>query len=179
MEHHVFEDWLFTEDPLSPQEQEALREHLSECESCRTLSTAWHNVEAGLRVAEIIAPAAGFTSRWQARLEADSQRMQRKQSLAILGLSMAGAALLLGSLLIVLWPVLQSPQVLFWTWVYRMMGLYTTLGTIQEFTSVLLQTMFGVIPLIWWVIIAGILSELGVLWVVSLRWLTNPQRGSK
>ena len=117
--------------------------------------------------------------RWQGRLEADSQRMQRKQSLAILGLSMAGAALLLGSLLIVLWPVLQSPQVLFWTWVYRLMGLYTTLGTIQEFTSVLLQTMFGVIPLIWWVIIAGILSELGVLWVVSLRWLTNPQRGSK
>ena len=179
MEHRVFEDWLFTEDPLSPQEQEALREHLSECESCRTLSKAWQNVEAELRVAEITPPAAGFTARWQARLEADAQRMQRKQSLAILGLSMGGAALLLGSLLVLLWPVLQSPQVLFWTWIYRLMGLYTTLGTVQEFTSVLLRTMFGVIPLIWWVIIAGILSELGVLWVVSLRWLTNPQRGSK
>jgi len=105
--------------------------------------------------------------------------MQRKQSLAILGLSMAGAALLLGSLLVVLWPVLQSPQVLFWTWVYRLMGLYATLGTVQEFASVLLRTIFGVIPWIWWVIIAGILSELGVLWVVSFRWLTNPQRGSK
>jgi predicted anti-sigma-YlaC factor YlaD len=179
MKHHVFEDWLFNEDPLSPQEQEALREHLGECESCRTLSAAWSNVETKLREAEIIAPAAGFTNRWQARFQADRQRRQRKQSLTILGFSMAGAALLLGSLLVVLWPVLQSPQVLFWTWVYRLMELYTTLGTIQEFVTVLLQTMFGIIPLIWWVILAGILSELGVLWVVSLRWLTNPQRGTK
>ena len=51
MKHHVFEDWLFNQDPLSPQEQEALREHLSECESCRTLSAAWHNVEVKLKEA--------------------------------------------------------------------------------------------------------------------------------
>ncbi len=179
MKHQVFEEWLFTEDPLSPQEQEALQDHLRECESCSLLSTAWHSVEMELQQAEFVLPVAGFTSRWQARLEADLKREQRKQSLAILGFSMAGAALLLGSLLVVLWPVLQSPQVFFWTWVYRLMSYYETLGTIQEFTSVVLQTMFGIIPPIWWVIFMGILSELGVLWVVSLRWLTNPQRGLK
>jgi hypothetical protein len=46
----------------------------------------------------------------------------------------------------------------------------------RDFFSAAFRAATGVVPVVWWVLFAGLLCELGVLWVVSFRLLTNPRR---
>lgn len=176
MFHQPYEDWLFSEEPLTSQETAALQDHLQSCESCRLFSAAWRKVECELQMAPLLAPDPGFTSRWQARLESERQRMQLRQSLILLGFSIGGAALLLGSLGVLAWPLLKAPEIIFWALIQRIWELFSIAVTAQDTFSALLRTVPGVVSWVWWFIFAGCLCELGVLWIVSLRLLTNPRR---
>ncbi len=40
----------------------------------------------------------------------------------------------------------------------------------------LLRTATIAVPIAWLIVLAGLISELGVLWIVSFRLLTNPRR---
>jgi hypothetical protein len=84
--------------------------------------------------------------------------------------------LLLGILLFLVWPWMRSPNVFLWTGLYRLFTLYAYADAARDFISTLFQTAAGVVPLTWLVIFVGLLSELGVLWIVSYRVLTNPRR---
>jgi hypothetical protein len=179
MNHQPFKDWLIadpTEEPLTPEQRTALQGHLQGCESCRLLSTAWQAAESRLKQAPTLAPEPGFASRWHRRLQADRQRLHRRQSLALLSFSLAGAALLLGSLAILAYPLLESPSLLFWTWLYRLMTMISYAGTAQDIFAGIFNTATVKLSWIWWVITAGVLTELAVLWIVSYRLLTNPRR---
>lgn len=181
MNHQPFEDWLL-DDPdqlgrsLDAQETASLRAHLETCESCRRLSLAWREVESELKVAPILAPAAGFSSRFQDRLEAEQRLLHKRQSLLVLYFLIGGAALLFGSLLILALPFIQTPNVLLWTFIYRLIGIVSIAEAAQDVLRVLFQAITGVISPVGWAILIGLMCELGVLWVVSLRWLTNPRR---
>jgi hypothetical protein len=184
MNHQPFEDWLFgdrdrSENPLNPQEKAALQEHLENCAACRSLAEAWQTAESHLRSAETVAPQPGFTLRWHKRFEADRQRLQRRQSLAMLGFSIAAMVTLIGSLAILSWPVLQSPSLLLWTWFYRFLAVVSIFGTAQDFLLSILHTASGTISPVLWVLIAGFLSEIAVLWVVIFRLLTLPRSTTK
>jgi anti-sigma factor RsiW len=179
MNHQQFEEWLFADQTLTPQEEAVLQEHLAGCESCRLLAASWREVERDLRKAPVEAPALGFTLRWQVRLEGQQRRLHRRQSVVLLGYSIAGVFLLLGSLLILLWPQLQSPEALFYTWLYQIASLVAYFSFAGVVLSSIFRTATNIVPLVWWILIAGILCELGVLWVVSVRMLTNPRRISK
>ncbi|HEX9028499.1 MAG TPA: hypothetical protein VF823_04930, partial [Anaerolineales bacterium] len=87
-----------------------------------------------------------------------------------------GAALLFGSLLILALPFIQTPNVLLWTFIYRLIGIVSIADAAQDVLRVLFQAITGVISPVGWAILIGLMCELGVLWVVSLRWLTNPRR---
>lgn len=180
MNHEPFEDWLL-EDPdqlgqsLDAHETASLSAHLETCESCRQLALALREVESELRVAPVLAPAAGFSSRFQVRLEAEQRRLHKRQSLAVLYFLIGGATLLFGSLLILALPLIQTPNVLVWTFLYRLIGIVSLVEAAQGVLRVLFQTITGVISPAGWVILAGVMSELGVLWVVSLRLLTHPR----
>lgn len=176
MNHQFIEEWLFADEPLTQQEKAQLQEHLSTCAACRQLASAWSDVEGSLHRAAVESPAPGFASRWQARLEADRLRLHRRQSLAILAFSLGGAVLLLASLLIVLWPMLNTPDVLLWVWLSRLLGLISLLEDIEQSVGALFHSASVAIPPLVWVLIAGLLTELAVLWVVSFRLLTNPRR---
>ena len=128
MNHRQYEEWMFAdleqpEDNLTNQDNAALQVHLQDCESCRQLAVSWKEVDVQLRVASIVAPVAGFTQRWQVRLQVETRRKERRQTLALLGFSIAGAVVLIGSLLIMAWPMLRSPNVYFWTWLYQTLTL--------------------------------------------------------
>jgi hypothetical protein len=176
MTHETFETLLFSDAPLSPEDQQSLQAHLQTCESCRHLAAAWQAVEADLRTAPLLEPQPGFSKRWLERLEMDRQRLRRRQALAALQFYIAGAFLLLGSLLILYWPALQSPGTLILNWVSHLMLLVYFAGSTTDLLSSIVFAAVRQIPLLWWVLLAGIASELGVLWVVSLRLLTNPRR---
>lgn len=179
MNHQQFEEWLFADQTLTPQEEAVLQEHLADCESCRLLAASWREVERDLRKAPVEAPVPGFTLRWQVRLEGQQRRLHRRQSVVLLGYSIAGVVLLLGSLVILLWPQLQSPEALLYTWLYQVASLVAYFSFAGVVLSSIFRTATNIVPLVWWILIAGILCELGVLWVVSVRMLTNPRRISK
>jgi hypothetical protein len=187
MNHRLYEDWLFAHfDPagndLSAQQVEELESHLKECVSCQQLADSWRQVEAvlspavELRRPVMAEPAAGFTLRWQARLDAERARLHRRQALAVLAFYLSAAGLVFGSLLALAWPWLGSPQVLFWSWFYRLYTMLSYAGEVQEVLRPVLQAATGAIPFTGWVFLVGILCELGVLWIVSFRLITNPRR---
>jgi hypothetical protein len=185
MNHQLYQDWLFeTHDQssekdaesLTPQQEADLRAHLQSCQECGKLADSWREVEGQLRRTPEAAPEPGFTARWQARLEVDRLRLHRRQTLATLGFSVAGAFLLIGSLLVLGLPWLKAPSLLWWSWIYQLITMFTYADSVREALTALFRTTSGAVPLAGWVFFAGLLSELGVLWVVSYRLLTNPRR---
>ena len=181
MNHQPYLDWLFAGDepndePLTQPQHTALQDHLQSCEACRSLFDAWHKTEAHLQEMTMAAPQPGFTSRWQGRLEAERIRAHRRQIRAMLVFCVGGALLLFTALVILILPWVHSPNLLVWTWLYQVFTIYSFVELAQDLLAGLLQTATGVISITWLVILLGLLSELGVLWIVSFRLLTNPRR---
>lgn len=181
MNHKTFEDWLFLnlepqDGELTSEQSAALEEHLKNCESCRNLSISWRQVEHTLSQKSLVSPEAGFTARWVERQELEQKKIQRRQSLAVLGFLFAGGAALFGSLIIIALPWLGKPEVLFWSWIYRLTTLVTIFDPLHEVLSLLLRGTQASLSPIWLVFAAGILSEIAVLWLVLYRVLTNPRR---
>lgn len=179
MKHQLFEEWIFSEEPLNTEQATALQEHLQSCAACRSLAAAWQEVEYELSAVPMIGPEPGFTTRWEARLMAQQARLLRRQSLAVLGFSVAGAVLLLGSLAFLVLPTIESPFILVWAWVSRLLTAFTYIEAVPQILNVVFETtatVTGAIPLIGWVLLAGLISEALVLWLVTVRWLTGSRR---
>jgi hypothetical protein len=179
MNHHYFEDLLFTEQPLTPQDNAALQEHVRDCESCQMLANAWQEVESQLHRSAILEPSSGFTDRWQMRLAVDSQRVQRKQSMLLLGFSIGGATVLLASLAVLLLPLADSPLVFVAAWLSRLAEMIGLIYNTGDVIGKLFETFGGSISLIWVIFGTGLVSLLAVLWLVSYRVLSAPRRAIK
>lgn len=194
MTHQQYEEWLFAdydqraalqgtgqdaEASLTPGQQAQLQEHLRECSECRMLAEAWQVVDLRLREAPMLEPQAGFAQRWEARLQADRQMLQMRQTLAVLGFGAFGVLTLLASLVMLTLPLIQSPKALVWAGVYRVITLFSYLELAQDVFLPFFQAATGAVPAYWWLIFAGLLTQLAVLWVVSYRLLTNPWRISR
>ena len=179
MNHHYFEDLLFTEQPLSPRDNAALQEHLRGCESCQMIANAWQEVESQLHRSAMLEPAPGFTGRWQMRLAIDSLRIQRRQSMLLLGFSIGGATLLLASLAVLLLPLAGSPLVFVAAWLSRLAEMISLLNNTGDVVSKLFETFSGSVSLIWVIFGTGLVSLLAVLWLVSYRVLSAPRREIK
>lgn len=181
MTHQPFEEWIFSDSPdhkLSPRETAALQNHLYDCQSCRILSDAWNELEQELVPTPMSAPQPGFTDRWQARLLVDRQKSHRRQTLILLGFSVIGALVLLGFMLSIALPWIQTPGLFFWTWMYQFIKLFSIVGLATDVIGTLSNSIVNLIPVYGWIILAGLLSELAVVWVVSYRVLSNSRRVS-
>ena len=181
MNHQPFRDWLFTgdetgEDVLVPQQRTELLEHLQGCETCRSILDAWPMVENHLNRQVMVEPEPGFTSRWEARLETERRTIHRRQTGLVFLFSVGGAVVLSVTLAVLTWPWLRSPNMLLWTWIYHLFTLYSYVELGQEILVKLLRTATIAVPITWMIVLVGLLSELGVLWLVSFRLLTNPRR---
>lgn len=182
--HVPYEEWLLAAgDPqagvLTPEQQIALRQHLETCPECRRLDEGWRAAGETLRRANPVAPAEGFTLRWQQRLLAERERMHRRQSLAMLGFSLAGALLLFASLLLLVGPWLDTPRLFVWAWAARLIWLFVYLAQLGRTVAPALQGLGQAIPLAWWVLLAGMLTMMSVFWVVTFRWAQNLGRVAK
>lgn len=179
MNHKHFEEWLFTyleSDELETEQSTQLQEHLRNCESCQNIAKSWREVDRHLFNAPLASPRTGFTQRWQARLEQDRQLVHRRQTLAALIFTFGGALILLGSLVLLLWPWLRMPEVFIWGWVYRLSALLVYLEPANDLFSIFSKSFSGNVSPLFWILFAGLMSELAVLWLVSYRWLTKPRR---
>lgn len=184
MKHQPYFDWLFLEpsdqDPsLMSAQQESLQEHLQDCAECRRFSEAWQSVEHELRGAPQLSPRAGFTQRWKIIFEAERQRRHRRQTQLIFGLILSLAFGLLAILFLSAWPYLQSPELLIWSYIYQLLRWASFASDVRAFGSSVFQTFSSIFPLMGWVLVAGVLCQLVVLWFVSFRYLTMPRRVTK
>jgi predicted anti-sigma-YlaC factor YlaD len=187
MTHQPYEDWLIEgcgslvgslDHPLAQAEVLSLHEHLQECNECQRLAAALTALETEFRQTPVLAPEAGFSERWLARLEVERARRHQRQSLLILGFSITGAVLLLGSLLIVGLPLMRSSNTVIWVFLYELARMFSLVNSLQGLILVILRTAVGTIPPVGWIFGSGLLSLLGVLWVVSFRLALNPRRVS-
>jgi hypothetical protein len=94
MSHQPFETWILDHNRgnLSIDNRRELQTHLATCIQCQRLERRWQAVHQELRTLPMIAPATGFTRRWQAGLAERRVREQRKLAWQIFG-ALFGAAL--------------------------------------------------------------------------------------
>ena len=175
MNHQPFQDWLF-EDTLDVTQADALHSHLETCVECRSLAGAFHQLEHNLRAAPLVAPTDGFTLRWQARLDAERGSLHRRQVWLALGIGLSGALTFLGLLALLLWPLLDSLDALLWAGAYQLYLAYAFALAVGETLGALAGALAPALPLVFWVVALGLLTQACVLWVVSYRYITNPRR---
>ncbi|OGO35003.1 MAG: hypothetical protein A2W35_17615 [Chloroflexi bacterium RBG_16_57_11] len=175
MTHLPFQDWLF-EDTLDVIQADALHSHLETCVECRSLEGAFQQVEHSLRSTSQVAPAAGFTLRWQEKLEVERGRLHKHQIRLAFAFGLGGALILLGSLAILFWPLLDSLDALLWAVVYQLYLAFTVVHQVGGILAALARALAPALPLLFWVLILGLLTQASVLWVVSYRYITNPRR---
>lgn len=101
MNHQPFETWIFTDNPLQPEDQERLSEHLQSCENCRRSAMAMEGIRQTFRSAPSPAPTPGFTQRWHERLAAHKQARQQRR-MWILTLAMFGLAFVISLTILLL-----------------------------------------------------------------------------
>ena len=75
MNHQPFEEWLLNDKNLNPAEKRELDLHLRTCSHC----TALTETSLVLRSASVVAPATGFTLRFQQRLAAQKIAERRRR----------------------------------------------------------------------------------------------------
>ena len=183
MNHQPFEEWLLSEDPLSPEEKQSLEVHLKNCEHCRELKSAWHGVNTLFMDIPDVKPEAGFVDRWSKRLEIEKQLdkvvRHRWQSIILLSLFMnviTGFIILLGTQF---FTTFDTPLSWVMAGMYRLISIVALVNAIQNVSIMLFRTIFEVVPV-------GILALIGLgligsiaTWIVSLTSLSMLPRRIK
>jgi hypothetical protein len=91
MNHKPYRTMLLDDKPLAPIEKEELSQHLASCPQCAQLDSSLRTIDREFKSAAMVAPAAGFTSRFQASLPARRKQHEQEQTRIII-ISMASTA---------------------------------------------------------------------------------------
>jgi hypothetical protein len=172
MNHRPFEDWLLDDQYLDPAQKRELDAHLHTCKVCSAIAES----NLALRSARVVAPAPGFTARWQERLVLARRAQRRRTLLGTLFFSLGGLlllALLAGPTLVSL---IGSPAEWISAMVHALLFFYTTTLAVGEASSVIFRVLPGFMPPFVWLVLLSTLSGLGLLWSVSIwRLMRRPQ----
>ena len=175
LNHQPFRDWLFSEEPLDPQDALLLQEHLRTCEECQRQRQAWNGALHFIQSTREVPPAEGFLNRWQERLTA--QRLRKQHKLAWVFFSVA-AGLAMISLAILGWQVfetLRAPQNLLLILFLRIAGFITLLNSISDYLSIFRALLPG-LPVVGLVFFVGFISMISVLWLATYKRLSAVRR---
>ncbi len=175
MNHQPFRDWLLSDEKLSPDQTQALQEHLESCTSCNQLATAWSEVELSLQQAPLLIPAPGFTTRWQTHLDGYLQHKQKQRVSLSIGITVTFIISLLIILVSQLWSFVQSPGQYLAVWLNSLASLVSIyyamvekIPSFSEFTPI--YTLIGLFFL------AGTISFMSVLWLATYRKISMVRR---
>lgn len=78
MSHQPYETYLFSGEPLNPDQQSSLEAHLLTCEGCAHLAHAMDHLDQAFFNSTAPSPKPGFTDRFQVRLAARRQERQTR-----------------------------------------------------------------------------------------------------
>ena len=172
MNHQPFEDWLLNDKNLTSTEKRELDLHLRTCVHCTALSATG----LALRSANVIAPAAGFTLRFQQRLVAQKIAERRRKLWGILVLIVGGAGLLSWFAAPYIYAFISSPAEWITTAIGYFLFVITSLQALTHAMTVLVRILPDFIPPYMWMVIISALAGFGLLWTISIwRFSRTPQ----
>jgi anti-sigma factor RsiW len=162
MKHSPYDNWLFEREDLSPENEQALRQHLDGCAACRALAEAWQTVEHRLLEAEPAAPEPGFASRWQMRL-AKTRSKRKQQRTWVLLAAIAGVTFMLAAFFgLRLWTAFSAPTEVALSWLEQLQVFSASFQALWGFVSIVVRALQNV-HVLWWV---GLL--LAGLWISGI-----------
>ncbi|MEA3350965.1 MAG: zf-HC2 domain-containing protein [Chloroflexota bacterium] len=180
MKHQPFETWLLLDDPLEPEQIQALDDHLRTCQHCRQLRDAWAGAAALLHDAPAPEPAPGFTQRWQERLKKDRRKeiatRYRWQSWIILILIANVVSVLAIVLGLEFFATYDSLIEVLLFWVYRLTSLLTLVNILQDIITTLLNVLPELLPAGGWAALAGLLGGITLLWAAFIAKIAQIPR---
>jgi hypothetical protein len=176
MSHQPYEDWLFSDEPLSPEQTRELRSHLGMCDTCRQLSVSWVDIRNLFQVTPQVVPEAGFSARWLTRLEEKEKRTKQRQSWLMLIFTGGVATFILLMMGINLFTSIDQPMQLFLLGINKITEWLTIIKAANEVLSALAGLVSIMIPPMWWGMLAVAISLLCLLWIYSLKQLIQPRR---
>lgn len=171
MNHQPFKEWLLNDKNLTPAEKRQLNTHLRTCISCSALA------ETGfaLRSARAVAPAAGFTIRFQQRLAAQRIAERRRRLWGMLLLTISGLGLLAWFTAPILSAVFSAPV----EWFSGLIGFFlfaiTSVQAMTEIVSVVARVAPGFVPPYVWMVLLSALAGFSLLWTISI-WRFSSRR---
>ena len=174
--HLPFEDWVLNRNALTPEEEQALQEHLQHCPSCKEFEEWLQEMESRLKAQTMLSPKPGFTQRWQARLAYERNRIQRRQTYFFLAVTIGGAVLLMLAMGILLIPVWRSPYPYLLALAYQLTLVMAFINGAAEVVVSLVGAILRVVPPIGWLGLFGITSFFVVLWLAAFRLYIYPAR---
>jgi uncharacterized membrane protein YhaH (DUF805 family) len=173
MNHQLFEEWLLDREILTPKQKRELQAHLQACPDCSTLA----EVDVALRSTRMVTPAAGFTDRFQVRLERRKQALRRRNYWGFLLLTLGVIAALLWLAWPLLSPVIQSPVNTLASWLSWLIALWTSLQAMGRVSELIFQVLPSFVPPVIWLVITLGAGGWGLLWILSLMKLTKIPQG--
>ena len=164
MNHQPFEDWLLNEKLIDPKQKLELDAHLRVCPYCSALA----ETGMALRSVKVVPPAAGFTSRFQARLAAQKLADRRRRLWGALLFTFGGLVMLLWIAGPYMASFLTSPA----TWITSLIEwgvfLITTLQAVAQAGSVILRVMPSFLTPFGFMVLISAFAGIGLLWTVSI-----------
>ncbi len=169
--HQPFEEWIFSDEALLPEQSLALQEHLRTCDSCRCRQAAWRNVERLFCTSVPVSPAPGFTNRWQERMYAQQVLRQRRHGWMLFGITAGSAILILVVLASQFLRAFQSPSQLLWALLYQFSTAATALNAVGDLVFAVAR-MLPSVSLVGLMFFVGFISFLSVVWCATFKQLS-------
>ncbi|HMB23119.1 MAG: hypothetical protein ACM33V_11150 [Chloroflexota bacterium] len=173
MNHQPFEAWLLDDKPINARQKLDLDAHVRVCGYCAALAETGR----ALRSVKRVSPAAGFTTRFQARLAAQKAADRKRRLWGAVLFTFGGLVLLMWIAAPYLLPFLNSPA----TGITSMVGwgvfLITTLQALLRAGSVFLEVVPGFLPPFAWMVLISAFAAINLLWSVSIWRFTRVPRG--
>jgi len=168
MNHRQFEEWLLSEKPLDRADEVILRDHLTSCAGCHELAQSWEQVRVVLRHSSPPEAAAGFTLRWEERLQEDAYRRKSWRGWIVL------AAVTVTGLILALRPAAQLLPSLndAVDWVSEgITGIFAIFSGIQTIFETFLNFFPHTTPVMWLALVNLGAVAIIIIWLVAMKQL--------
>ncbi len=171
MDHQHFEEYLLNDTPIPREEKAAFDAHLKVCVSCAALA----EVNRSLNHVVMAAPAAGFATRFQARLEAQRKVQKRRHLFGLFILLFSGIAVGVWYALPFIPTFFLSPADLLTAWAQTLSSTISLIETLVNATNVIGRVAAGFVSPRFFTLALGTLSLLIFGWMISLQKASLPQ----
>lgn len=171
MSHQPFETWILDQETLPMGDRRSLQTHIETCQQCQRIYRKWNAAQRELRAHRMIAPTAGFVTRWQSSLAERRAREQRKQAWRAF-VAFLGAAVFILLVLVTYVMMTSSPS----DWLAAFIHSASTSLDFFNLVAYVARTWISNTPLVFnialWIYASVTLCFLSLAWIFAL-WRTS------